>query len=83
MSDIGIKDTTAYKITRQIMDHVYGSDEKLSNKEFLAVYELFNQRGGSWDALMDDSMDDIVKLEECLESFVKYRNTVKTASKIV
>lgn len=83
MSDIGVKDTTAYKITRQIMDHIYGSDEKLSNKEFLAIYELFNRSGGSWGALMNDSMDDVVKLEKCLENFVKYRNTVKTAAKLV
>ena len=48
----GIKDTTAYIITRQVMDHVYGDDEKLSSEDFVVIFKIYLGRGGSWEGLM-------------------------------
>lgn len=69
----GIKDTTAYKIVRQIMDHVYGEDEKLSSKDFVAIFKIYLNRGGSWEGLMDGDMRNVKIIEDVLQAFVNYR----------
>ena len=70
----GIKDTTAYIITRQVMDHIYGDDEKLSSEDFVAIFKMYLGRGGSWEGLMGGSMKDVEILENVLSAFVNYRS---------
>ncbi len=77
--DFSVKDTTAYKIVRQMVDHIWGSDQELSEIQFAAVCRLFKIRGNDWKDLMDGSMDTAVRLEECIEAVIKYEKTMKTA----
>ena len=78
----GVKDTTAFLISRQIMDHIYGDDEKLSNQEFVDLYHDFHKRGGSWQALMDGDMKSVKVIEDALASLVKSRGLGIIASRI-
>lgn len=82
MADSGIKDTTAYKIIRQMTDHIYGSDEKYEDSDIVAICRLFGKRQGSWEALMGGSMDDAVRLEDAIGSVIKYRRGEIVAAKI-
>jgi hypothetical protein len=82
-SDSGIKDTTAYKIIRQITDHIWGSDEKYEDSDVVAICRIFTSRNGSWESLMGGSMKDTICLEESIEAFVKYRKTSSIASRLI
>lgn len=78
----GVKDTTAYKISRQIMDHVYGEDEEISDQDFVNIYHDFHRRGGSWQALMDGDMKSVKCIEDVLDDLVKSRGLGKIALQI-
>jgi hypothetical protein len=75
----GVKDTTAYLISRQIMDHIYGDDEEMSNKDFVGLYHDFLRRGGSWQRLMDGDMRSVKIIEDAIEHLVKSRGDGKIA----
>jgi hypothetical protein len=77
-----VKNTVAYRIVRQIADHVYGPDEKVSSEEFLHVYRMFNGAGGSWEGLIGGDMKSVAILEGALERFIKWRNTFKVACRV-
>ena len=81
-SEPSVKDTTAYKISRQIMDHIYGDDEKMSNEDFVKVYHNFHQSGGSWRALMEGDMNSVDIIEKSIALLVKSRGLGKIAAKI-
>ena len=74
----GIKDTTAYTIVRQVMDHIYGDDEKLSSEDFVAIFKMYLGRGGSWEGIMDGNMRDVQTLENVLQAFINYRSAKKS-----
>ena len=80
--DAGIKDTTAYAISRQVMDHVYGEDEELSEQDFSYVSRDFKRRGGSWESLMAGDMRSVEALEAALESLVTMRRLMTIATRI-
>lgn len=82
VSESLVKQTVAYKIVRQIVDHVYGSDEKISSKDFIHIYRVFIGIGGNWERLIDGDMKSVALLEEVLDRFLKQRTTSKTASYI-
>ena len=77
-----VKQTVAYRIVRQIVDHVYGPDEKVSPEEFLHVYRIFNGAGGSWRELIGGDMRSVAILEGALERFIKWRNTFRVACRV-
>lgn len=78
----GVKDTTAYTISRQIMDHIYGDDEEMSNEDFIGLYHDFHRRGGSWQALMDGDMRSVKIIEDALDCLVKSRGAGKIAARV-
>ena len=82
MEPAGIKDTTAYKIIRQVTDHIWGSDEELSDEKVAAICRLYAGRGASWEALMNGSMDSAVQLEHCIEAVVKFTRNGRIASRV-
>ncbi len=82
MDGAGVKDTTAYKIVRQIVDHVYGSDEKVSNKEFVDIYRRYVAAGGSWERLMDGDMGCVKIIEDVLGEFMDARRIRKIALRV-
>ncbi len=73
MDGTGVKDTTAYHIIRQITDHIWGSDEDLSDEDILTICHDFMKTGGYWESLIDGSMKDVLRLEESIEKFVRGR----------
>jgi hypothetical protein len=82
MEGAGVKDTTAYRIVRQVMDHIYGPDEKTSGKDFVSVYRSFREGGGSWESLMAGDMASVKVLEDVLEDFVQARRLKKIAFRV-
>ncbi len=50
MGEDSVKQTLAWRIVRPLVDHVYGSDEKMSSDDFLTVYRAF--AGGLGAALL-------------------------------
>ena len=82
MESIKIKDTIAYKIIRQMVDHIWGGQE-LSDDQLMSICRLFGSRGASWESLMNGSMDNSVILEECIESVIKNKDEHKIASRLV
>lgn len=77
-----IKDTAAWRITRQLVDHIFGHDTDLSDDEFIFIYRVFLKRGGSWKELMDGNILIIILLEKLLEDYFKVR-AMKEALKVV
>lgn len=82
MSDSPVKQTVAYKIVRQIVDHVYGSDEEVTPDDFMSVYRIFNGAGGSWEGIIRGDMHSIAVLEGALDRFIRFRNTMRMASRV-
>lgn len=80
--DGGVKSTTAYIISRQIMDHIYGEDEDLSDEDFSFVSTDFRRRSGSWESLMDGDMRSVEALEAALDSLVTTRRLVSIAARV-
>jgi hypothetical protein len=82
MKEPGVKDTVAFKIVRQITDHVYGPDTKLSNEDFVRIFHDYGSRGGSWERLMDGDMGCIKIIEDAIDSFLKNRRIAGIATKV-
>lgn len=80
--DVGIKNTTAYIISRQIMDHIYGENEELSEQDFSYVSSEFRRRAGSWESLTKGDMRSVKALEDSLASLVNTRQLVSIAARI-
>lgn len=82
MKEPGVKDTTAYKIVRQITDHVYGPDTKISNEEFVKIFHDYASRGGSWERLMDGDMGCVKIIEDSIDAFVSGRRMASIAVRV-
>lgn len=82
MDDVDITDTAAFRISRQIMDHIYGDDEKMDGDEFGYVAKEFGKRGGSWEGLMSGSMASVTVLEDSIASLVNLRRIAKIAFRV-
>lgn len=82
MKEPGVKDTTAYKIVRQITDHVYGPDTKLSNEDFVKIFHDYGSRGGSWERLMGGDMGCVKIIEDAIDAFMNNRRLASIASRV-
>lgn len=82
MKEPGVKDTTAYKIVRQITDHVYGPDTKISNEDFIHIFYDFGIHGGSWERLMNGDMGCVKIIEESIDDFVKNSKVASIAARV-
>lgn len=80
--EVDVTDTTAFRIARQVMDHVYGEDEDLDERDFSYVHSQFRQSGGSWEGVMSGSMADVGRLEAALASLVNLRRIAKIAFRV-
>jgi len=80
--EVGLKDTTAYKIVRQITDHIYGPDEKISSEDFAHLYKSYRNAGGSWEKLMSGDIGCVKIIEEVLDQFMQNRQMEKIASRV-
>ncbi len=71
--DVGVKDTTAFRVMRQITDHTWGSDVDLSDDDVVYVCRSFSSFGGTWEALLGGDMRSIEALEKAIDSLVAPR----------
>lgn len=72
--DSGVSDIISYKITRQIMDHIYGNDQEMTDEDFMALFRTFHSLGGSWESIIDGSPPDMDLLMDIIKAFVKVKN---------
>ena len=79
---LGVKDTAAHRIIRQVTDHTWGPDEKLDDTEVVRVCRSFRDLGGTWEALMAGDVDEIAKLEAAIDALVQGRNLRTMASRV-
>jgi hypothetical protein len=82
MKTPGVKDTAAYRIVRQITDHVYGPDTKLSNEDFVKIFHDYAARGGSWERLMGGDMGCVKIIEDTIDAFLDNRRMASIASRV-
>jgi len=76
MEPLGPKDTIAYKITDQIVSHIY-PQEKFTEKDFNTLCRGFMNSGGSWQFVIEGDVGSITHLMDCLKAFFKIRNKPK------
>lgn len=82
MSDFSVKDTAAWRVVRQLIDHGWGQDEKLEDHEFLDLCSEFHQCGGSWEALMKGDSSCVEILENSIQFLFEERRIASIAAKI-
>ena len=82
MDDPGVRDTAAYRIVRQITDHVYGPDEKVSDSDFIKIYEEYNSQGGSWEKLMAGDMGCVKIIEDAIDALMQNRRMATIAARV-
>lgn len=73
----GIGDTIAFRVVRQILDHIYGSDQVMEDEDFLSIFRTFVNLGGKWEHLLNGSPADMNRLMDVLKAYVKTRTNVK------
>jgi len=83
MKDLDVKDTAAYRVIRQVVDHTWGSDEDLDDKEIVSLCHDFKELGGTWKGIMDGDMECVKALEDAIDSHIRFRMLSKAASVLV
>lgn len=73
MGEIGVKDTIAFRISDQIMSHIYPS-ESFSESDFICVFKAFLEGNGSWEGLINGDPKEFHLLMGLLKSMVKIRS---------
>lgn len=74
--------TAAYRVIRQVLDHVWGPDEDLEDEDLISISKAFKEAGGSWENLMSGDMASIGKLEDAIESHVQTRALISIACRV-
>jgi hypothetical protein len=75
-SQLGVKDTSAWRIVRQLINHSWGADQELDENEFLNICSNFYHNGGSWELLLDGDMSHVSILETCIEASINNNSIV-------
>lgn len=82
MADLGVKDTAAFRVIRQIVDHTWGSDEKLDDREIVALCKAFRDNGGSWRGVMGGDSSSVQKLEDVIDFYLQNRMVLTAATRV-
>jgi hypothetical protein len=64
----GITNTTAYRVIREVVDHVFDPDTEIEDDDVIGICDIFRDLNGSWEMLMGGDMDEYQKLENAIES---------------
>jgi len=64
----GITNTAAYRVIREVMDHVFDPDTELEEDDVIGICDIFRDLNGSWESVMSGDMDEYQKLENAIES---------------
>lgn len=76
----GVKDTAAYRVIREMVDHTWGSEVELSDKDVLGICRSYASLGGSWESLLGGDMRCVTLLELSIDELVAPRQ-ISTASR--
>lgn len=76
----GVHDTTAYRVFRMVVDHTWGPEEDLDDKEFLDICRTFRRSGGSWESLMCGDVRHVTLLEQAIDETVAFKSASRHAS---
>jgi hypothetical protein len=71
------RSSTAFRIIRSMMDHIFGKEIYISKHDFYHIYSVYNQEGGKWEPLIVGDMDSFMLLKSILESFVEIKQNKK------
>ncbi len=82
MEDLGPKDTAAHKVIRLMVDHTWGAEEEINDRDVVLICHSFHKRGGSWEQLMDGDISSVTLLEDSIDSLVNGRNLARQASRL-
>lgn len=80
--DPGVKDTAAFRVIRQVVDHTWSADEKLDDGEVVRICQDFRRLGGSWKELMAGDVRQFEILEGVIGSLFDSRALSKIARKL-
>lgn len=72
-SPSGIKQTAAYKIIREMVDHGWDSDTRLEKEEVVSICKTFSAKGGSWESYMSGDFRQFTLLEDIVKKHMKNR----------
>jgi hypothetical protein len=77
----GIRDTAAWQIIEQLLEHVWGKDD-MTDSQILSVSLMFHKAGGSWKRLMEGERDQIGILEECVGNVLQAEKLERIAASV-
>lgn len=77
----GIRDTTAWRIIEQLLEHAWGEDD-MSDEQILSASLMFHKAGGSWKQLIEGDRAQIGILEECVGNALKADRLNKVAARV-
>lgn len=80
LEKLGVQDTAAYRIIRQVTDHTWGPDVDLSDADVRDICVSFYARGGSWESLMAGDMGCVAHLERSIDELVGPKRLAAMAS---
>ena len=83
MKEPGVKDTAAFRIIRQVVDHTWSSDEEVRDEDVVNVCREFRRLGGSWEGLMGGDVRAFQVLERAIGSLLEFRSLSKIARNMV
>jgi len=78
MEILTVRDTIAWKIMRQYIDHVFGSDQKMDDNDFITVYGDYIKNGGSWRSLLNGDVECFTILDNSISSMIQSKNSSET-----
>jgi hypothetical protein len=65
-----------------MVDHTWGPDEKINDRDVILICHSFHARGGSWEKLMAGDMASVTLLEDSIDSLVNSRNWARMATRL-
>lgn len=78
----GITDTAAYRVIRQVIDHVFDPDISVEEEDVIGICDIFRDLEGSWEQLMDGDSTEYQKLENAIESRLNCKALAKVARRL-
>lgn len=82
MKEVGVKDTAAYRVIRQILDHTRGPDLFVSGRDVVAMCKAFRKGGGSWERLLAGDISCFQRLQDSIDGVLQANEMAEMASRV-
>ena len=82
MNQLGVKDTAAWRIVREMIDHSWGNDRDIDDEKFLELCISFYEDGGTWEDLMAGNSKCVSILQGHIDFIFHSENLQSVASRI-